>query len=314
MVSTEAVDRTIGPSGTGADGANDWWDMTSERQPTTGLTREIELLWGLRETARRGPKPKLSRAAIVDTAIGLADSEGLEAVSMQRVAKELGYTTMSLYRHVDSKEDLLALMSDMALSRRPLEPRSDRDWRAGVEQWCHEMLGQYRKHPWVTYVPQSGPPSGPNGLRWMEAGLREISASGLTSPEALQILLLLSYTLRDVLRMEHDMAIAVQRSGTPLAENEEGWLSGLRRVLDPQEFPTILRTIADGTFEEDPPDYTGDPGPAGGLDFAIQRMLDGVETYVRDRREGGGGPENSGGPEGSGGPENSEGSAGGREG
>lgn len=295
MVSTEAADRTIGPSGTGTGSANDWWGMTNEGQSRTGLTREIELLWGLRETAKRGPKPKLSRAAIVDTAIGLAGSEGLEAVSMQRVAKELGYTTMSLYRHVDSKEDLLALMSDTAMSRAPLEPRSDRGWRAGVEQWCHEALDQYRKHPWVAYVPQSGPPSGPNALRWMEAGLREISASGLTSAEALQVLMLLTYTLRDVLRMEHDMAIAVQRSGIPLAENEEGWVSSLRRVLDPQEFPTILRTIDDGTFEEGPADYTGDPGPAGDLDFAIQRMLDGVEAYVRARREGGGGPGGSAG-------------------
>lgn len=263
-----------------------WWGMTSEQQPRTGLSREIELLWGLKETARRGPKPKLSRAAIVDAAIALADAEGLEAVSMQRVAKELGYTTMSLYRHVDSKEDLLTLMSDTAMTRPPLEPRADGDWRAGIEQWCHEGLNQYRKHPWVAYVPQSGPPSGPGGLRWMEAGLRELNASGLEPEESLQILLMLSYTLRDVLRMEHDMALASRRSGVGQQENEESWAHGLREVLDPEEFPAILRTLDEGVFEEDPPGYSGDPGPAGGLDFAIQRTLDGVEAYVGARREG----------------------------
>lgn len=260
--------------------------MTSEQQPTTGISREIELLWGLKGAAKRGPKPKLSREAIVDAAIGIADAEGLDAVSMQRVAKELGYTTMSLYRHVDSKEDLLALMSDTAMHRAPLEPCADRDWRTGVEQWCHEALAQYRNHPWVAYVPQSGPPSGPNGLRWMEAGLREITASGLTYGESLQILLLLSYTLRDVLRMENDMALAAQAHGTTVAENEDGWVESLRRVLDPEEFPTVLRTLDEGTFDELPPGYSGDSGPAAGLDFSLHRILDGVEAYVRARREG----------------------------
>lgn len=261
--------------------------MTSERQPTTGLTREIELLWGLRETAKRGPKPKLSRAAIVDAAVAVADAEGLDAVSMQRVARELGFTTMSLYRHVDSKEDLLTLMTDAAVSARPAGPRADGDWRAGIEEWCRELVTQYRGHPWVAYVPQSGPPSGPSGLRWMEAGLRELTASGLTPAEALQILLLLTYTLRDVLRMEHDIALAVQRSGIPLAETEEGWVSSLRQVLDPQEFPTITRTLDEGTFEEEFPDSAGDASLAEGLHFPIRRILDGVEAYVRTRREAG---------------------------
>lgn len=261
--------------------------MTSEQQPTTGPSREIELLWGLRETAKRGPKPKLSRVAIVDAAIAVADAEGLEAVSMQRVAKELGYTTMSLYRHVDSKEDLLTLMADTAMSRSSPEPRTDGDWRAGIEEWCREALAQYRKHPWVAYVPQSGPPSGPSGLRWMEAGLREISASGLTPAEALQILLLLTFTLRDVVRMEHDIALAVQSSGISHEENEERWVSSLRQVLDPQEFPTVMRTIDEGTFEEDAPGAAGDASLAGGLHFPIQRILDGVEVYVRARRESG---------------------------
>lgn len=259
--------------------------MTSEQQPRTGLTREVELLWGLKETARRGPKPKLSRAAIIDAAVALADAEGLEAVSMQRVAKELGYTTMSLYRHVDSKEDLLTLMTDIAMSRRPPDPRTDGDWRAGTEEWCARVMVQYRAHVWAVYVPQGGPPSGPNGLRWMEAGLREITASGLSRGEALQILTMLSNTLRDVIRMENDMALAARNSGVALKESEEGWTQSLRQVLDPREFPTVVATLEEGVFEEEPPEYSGEPGPASGLSFAIHRVLDGVEAYVRARQE-----------------------------
>src|SRR5580704_2893657 len=70
----------------------------------------LDLLWGRRPRGQRGPKPGLSVDAIVETAVRLGDGEGLEAVSMARVAKELGFTTMSLYRYVASKEELLQLM------------------------------------------------------------------------------------------------------------------------------------------------------------------------------------------------------------
>ncbi len=270
--------------------------MTSEQQPTAGVTREIELLWGLRETAKRGPKPRLSREEIVRTAVEVGDAEGLEAVSMQRVARELGYTTMSLYRYLESKEDLLTLMSDAAMSEPPPEPRSDGDWRAGVEDWCQRVAAQYRKHPWSVYVPQAGPPSGPNGIRWMESGLREISTSGLGTAESLQMMMLLTYSLRDVIRMEQDMARAAERSGIPVGKREEAWVSSLRRVLDPREFPTVARTFDEGTFEQEPPGSDAEPSSAGEapslvgeLRFPIQRILDGIAAYVSARRDGNGG-------------------------
>ena len=81
----------------------------ASRQPST-LPPGLDLLWGLRESGRRGPKPLLSIDAIVAAAVRLADAEGLEAVSMARVAKELGFTTMSLYRYVTNKDELLQLM------------------------------------------------------------------------------------------------------------------------------------------------------------------------------------------------------------
>jgi len=70
----------------------------------------LDLLWGRREAGQRGPKRGLSVDAIVEAAIEVGDAEGLGAVSMSRVAKELGFTTMSLYRYVTSKDELLQLM------------------------------------------------------------------------------------------------------------------------------------------------------------------------------------------------------------
>jgi AcrR family transcriptional regulator len=265
----------------------------AEQEPNR-MAREIDLLWGTREPARRGPKPRLSRHAVIEAAIALADAEGLDAVSMQRVAKELGYTTMSLYRHVDSKEDMLALMADAATGDTPPPSREDGDWRAGLEDWVREIMRQYRAHPWMVFVQLAGPPSGPNGLRWMEAGLRELVSSGLRVADALQMLLLISATVRDTVRMEVEMGRAAAAAGTTLAESERDYARALRTVVTPEAFPTIASMLDDGVLEQDPGSTPpggeeGDRqpgGPAEGLDFGLQRILDGIEAYVRATARG----------------------------
>ena len=75
------------------------------------LPAEIALLWGLRETPRRGRKPSLSVTEITQAAIEVADAEGIAAVSMARVAQQLGNSTMALYRHLKSKDELLKPVS-----------------------------------------------------------------------------------------------------------------------------------------------------------------------------------------------------------
>ena len=260
--------------------------LTTEDRPKSRMARDVELLWGLDSPpARRGPKPRLSRDAVVRAAIEVADAEGIEAVSMQRVAKELGYSTMSLYRHVDSKEDLLVLMLDAATDRVPPGPREDGDWRAGLEEWCQRILEMYRARPWAVYIAFNGPPSGPSGLRWMEAGLRELVAAGLEVGEALQMLTLVSAVMRETVRLEAEMLRAAASTGSTLAETERDYSLGLRRVVGAEEFPTVARMLRERVLEEDvgvqDPERMG--GPAEELDFGIRRVLDGIEVYVRSR-------------------------------
>ena len=83
-----------------------------EAREQVPLPPGLDLLWGRRERGKRGPRAGLSADAIVAAAVRVADAEGLEAVSMARVAKELGFTTMSLYRHVSGKDELLQMMWD----------------------------------------------------------------------------------------------------------------------------------------------------------------------------------------------------------
>src|SRR5687767_14909734 len=102
------------------------------------MSPEMAALWASRERPRRGPKPAMSVEAIVAAAITVADAEGLEAISMGRVAKELGYTTMSLYRYVSSKSVLLTLMLDTAIGGPP-EVVPGENWRLALERWSWAM-------------------------------------------------------------------------------------------------------------------------------------------------------------------------------
>src|SRR5262249_57886402 len=85
--------------------------VTDDNQ-ASGLPGSIEASWGLRERPTKGPKPGLTIPRLVDAGVGIAREEGLAAVSMARVAKALGASTMALYRYVAAKDELLDLMAD----------------------------------------------------------------------------------------------------------------------------------------------------------------------------------------------------------
>ena len=138
--------------------------------------RSTELLWG--STARRG----LTLDQIVRTAVELADTDGLQAVSMRRVAEKLGFTTMSLYRHVPGKAELVELMRDAAMAgpRQPgQQPDQWPDWRSELAAWARENLALYRAHPWL--IESAGPRTlpGPNAIAIFERALVAVRRAGL---------------------------------------------------------------------------------------------------------------------------------------
>ena len=115
-----------------------------------------EFLWGKRAQPTRGPKPGLSLDRIAAAAIEIADAEGLAAVSMQRVAADLGFTKMSLYRYLPGKADLVALMVERAIGEPPtVETRA---LRTGLKEWSQGLLAAYLRHPWAvgSYGARSG--------------------------------------------------------------------------------------------------------------------------------------------------------------
>jgi AcrR family transcriptional regulator len=241
------------------------------------LPATVELLWGLRDRSRRGgPKPALSLERIVSAAIELADEGGLAAVTMSRLAEKLGFTTMSLYRYVASKEELLLLMIDAAVGPPPTTDPA-RGWRQPAEAWSRELLVFYRQHPWILEVPISALPAGPRQLLWFDRGLAALEDTHLTESEKTGSVLLLGMYVRAQAALGADLVRAAQ-----LAEEAGGaprsWSQVLTRLIDPERYPAVSRAVNAGVFDD-----AGEGSPEDEFDFGLQRILDGIQALHGSR-------------------------------
>jgi AcrR family transcriptional regulator len=243
-----------------------------------GLPASIEIAWGIRERSGKGPKRGLSLSQIVEAAVDVASSEGLAAVSMSRVATELGVATMSLYRYVATKDELLALMVDAAFPT-PAAPVPRERWRAALSRWACEHLAVLRRHPWVVRVPLSGPPITPSQVVWFERGLWSLRNTGLTEEEKVSVLLLVNGFVRNEALLKADLQLAAG-AGSTMADAMSSYGRLLSRLVDPVRFPAISAAIASGIFDqqdEADADFT----------FGLERILDGVDALVRQRQKSG---------------------------
>ena len=184
-------------------------DAKPGRPATRPLPPGIDLLWGRRERGKRGPRPGLSPDAIVNAAVRLADAEGLEAVSMARVAAELRFTTMSLYRYVDSKDELLQLMFNASAFGADSIVLEGDDWRSRLRSWSIIQRDMLDRHPWITQMRMAAPPLAPNSLHFVERALEALDGTGLADAEKMRAIgLISSYTLSEA-KMANDAARAM---------------------------------------------------------------------------------------------------------
>src|ERR1700712_3901587 len=129
------------------------------------------MLWHGDDTSRRGPKRGADLPTIAAAGVRSADAEGLAAVSMRRLAAEVGFTTMALYRYVQSKVEVLALIMDHAYGEPPEMAAATGDWRAALAAWATANRDAIVAHPWVLEIRITEPPLTPAHIGWMEAGL-----------------------------------------------------------------------------------------------------------------------------------------------
>jgi AcrR family transcriptional regulator len=255
-------------------------DLTQAGEDEGALPPGLDLLWGRRQPGRRGPKPGLSVDAIVSAAIELADAEGLEAVSMARVAKALGFTTMSLYRYVDSKDDLLALMWNGSAQGAEDLVIEGEGWREKLRTWVLIQRELLDRHPWIAQMPMAAPPLAPNSLTFVERGLETLDGTDLDDGDKLRVIgLISSYTLSEA-RMAHDAARAAAEAATA-GGTAPGSFEGLLRLLvDESHYPRLYR-IAWGRGIGDDPSGADEQEEFA---FGVERILDGVQALIDQRQ------------------------------
>jgi AcrR family transcriptional regulator len=240
------------------------------------IPRSVAAAWRGKEPASRGRRPGLSLATIVEAGLRVATADGLGAVSMSRVANELGAATMSLYRHVSAKDELLAHMVDAAFAAAPDPPAPDETWRAGLTRWALAHLAVLRRHRWLVRVPISGPPLMPHQVLWFERGLQCLRDTGLPEPEKPAVLLLVNGFVRNEGTLEADLLQAAQASGLAIEDAGAAYGRLLGSLTDAERFPAIHAVLAAHAF--DPPGTTADD-----VHFGLDRILDGIEVLVRAR-------------------------------
>jgi AcrR family transcriptional regulator len=256
----------------------------------------LDLLWGRRERGKRGPRPGLSAEAIVDAAVRIADAEGLEAISMARVAAKLGFTTMSLYRYVASKDELLQLMFNAsAFGAESIVLEGD-DWRSRLRSWAIIQRDMLDLHPWITQMSLAAPPAAPNSLHFVERALEALDGTGLTDSEKMRAIgLISSYTLSEA-RMANDAARAMAalaaagqaqagtEGGPPAGDGgEEGppftFESLLRELVDERTYPQLYRLA----WASSPAESLSEREEfVAGVDL----ILDGIQALIDRARRG----------------------------
>jgi AcrR family transcriptional regulator len=244
----------------------------------SAIPKSVAAAWGVREQPRKGPKPALTVDRIVEAAIRVADTDGLDAVSMGRVAAEAGTAPMSLYRHVASKDELIDLMVDAAwgtMSARPTGggAAEGEGWRAGLARCAWEMRRAAQRHPWIVRVPLHSLPVMPNEVAWFNDVLTCLRGTGLAEARKASVVMLLAGFVRNLATTEADIAAAMRASGQGPQEWMSGWAAVIRNVADRDRFPALAEFMDARVFEMD-------DGPDDEFIFGLDRILDGIEVLV----------------------------------
>ncbi len=221
--------------------------------------------WGKQRPARRGSAPDL--AAIVEAALVLADQDGVEAVSLRRVATALGSGTSSFYRALESRDELIDRMIDAALGRH-LPPEPSGEWRADLAAVARNRRGMLSAHAWLGTELAGRPAIGPNALIHHERALA--AAAGYTEdPTAASsaVETVLAYVLGATVR-ESAETRTQWRSGL----TQEQWrttVSGyLQQALDSGAYPHLKRMVHEAT----------DLGPDERFERGLACVLTGLAT------------------------------------
>ncbi len=231
----------------------------STDQRKDARTDWVGSIWIREEPGAR--RAGLSRDDIAAAALRIADEEGFEAVSMRRVARELGAGTMTLYHYVRNKDELVAVMADRMMAEVVVEGELPESWRDAISQIARNSRDAFIRHPWaITHMFNTG--GGPSSMRHFDQSLEAVAATGLPPQERLQLVLMVDdfvfgWVMREVSSSE----------ARELRESDE---------IPPELVDFFEERLGNGQY----PRLTELIGEDG-LEAGLKRLADGREAFAR---------------------------------
>lgn len=247
---------------------------TAPRDPA----RSVALLWGA------GPAPGrtgLSVGALVAAGIAIADAEGLDAVSMRRVAERLGASPMSLYTYVPARGDLVDLMADASLAGLYDDPDAlarTGSWRDALRAMAGARWRLLTAHPWLLDHGSARPVLGPHTLLAYETELRPLDGIGLSDVEMDAVVTLVLSHVAGAARARSDVLLAQRSSGMTDAQWWQLAGPALAEHVDEPRLPVSSRV---GSATGAAHDAATSPDHA--LAFGLERIIDGVGALLAGR-------------------------------
>jgi AcrR family transcriptional regulator len=242
-------------------------------------------IWARAEpVGRRAP---ISRADIAAAAIAVADAEGIDAVSMRRVARELGLGTMSLYHYLNGKDELIDVMSDAILGLQIVdEAELRKGWRPALRAIALATRSNFERHPWILGAMQPRPRAvpGPNSLRHFDQSVGAVVELDVDIQTKMEIV-----TLIDDYVFGYSLRAFVAGLEQRVEEEDPGWTQAvfdyMSVELETGAYPNVSRIVeanrAAGGKDEDLPAMAL---AEGRFEWGLERILDGIELELKRRR------------------------------
>ncbi len=270
-----------------------WFSVSAYR---TGLTprevRERERERRFHDQARRRgerirPRDRgLSREEIVATAMAIADAEGLAAVTMRRIARELGAGAMSLYWHVASKEELQDLMLE-AIEAEIDVPEPSGDWRADLRAFARNARAGMLRHPWFMGFKGFRPPSGPNDARNADRLFGAFDGLGLDVGTTVWLTqAVITYVMgaveREIAEIQTEREMAALAASLTEEQIEAFKKDFAERIHASGRYPRLARFVEENVDPDDPATR------AERFEFGLDIVLDGIAARLpADRNRAG---------------------------
>jgi AcrR family transcriptional regulator len=225
-------------------------------------------IWSLPEHGERGPKPRHSRTAVAAMAVRVADAEGIEAVTMRRIAAELGVGTMSLYNYVPTKDHLVQLMIDQTAGEYAYPRHPPQDKRAGIVDLARQGRDLVLRHRWLPAVIHRPPVIGPNALRYIDYFLGLLADTRLDTGAKMEVIALVNGFALMYGGLEAALASERARTGVTAQEQAAAPVATLVTAAASGQYPNLAAALAG---VPSPPSGAGDV-----FESSVMRLIDGA--------------------------------------